>query len=261
MSRITERGATGPLAIQAGGVFPTQAQSIQVYGGTATDSSLSTLLGSRWDLSDGREVALILSGAIALAAGKLNQDAAIVPNHQNLAVTAVQAYSANGNTPATVTVTLGATAATANQYAGGFLIVNDNVGEGQTLKIASHPAAALSTSLVVTLEDGPNTALTTASEVCLILPHGANVVVFPTTATGAVAGVTLYPIPAAAYGFVVTKGIVACLADGAVTVGAAISPSNAVAGAVEDGVIAQGLVGNANQAGVDTEYRSIFINV
>lgn len=249
MSRITQKGATGPLSLVANGAFQ-----------TSTDASLLTLVGTKFDLSDGREVMLVRAGD-AVAAGKLYQDAAIVPNHQNLAVTAYQAYSANGNVPAKVTVTLGATAATANQYAGGFVVVNDVTGEGQTLRIASHPAADSAGSLAITLEDGATVALTTSSEVCLIPPHGKDVIIMPTTFTGAVAGVGMYTIAAASYGFLITKGITSCLADGAVTVGSAISPSNAVAGAIENGVIAQGFVGNANQAGVDTEYRSVFINV
>lgn len=251
MSNITQRGATGSISLTANGVFQ-----------TSTDAGQATLVGTRWDTSDGRELMLVsVDSGAALVAGKLYQDAAIVADHQNLTVTAFNAYSANGNDPATVTVTLGATAATANQYAGGFLIVNSSTGLGQTLRIASHPAAALSASLVITLEDGPNTALTTSSKVCLIPPHGANIIINPTTPTGAVVGVGLYPIAASAYGYVTVKGLTSCLADGALTVGSAISPSNAVAGAVENGVIAQGFVGNANQTGVDTEYRSVFVNL
>lgn len=254
MSRITQKGATGPLALLANGAFQ-----------TSTDASLATLIGTRWDLSDGREVMLVRAGD-AVAAGKLYQDAAIVPNHQNLAVTAYTAYSNNGNVPAKVTVTLGATAATANQYAGGFVVVNDVNGEGQTLRIASHPAADSAASLAITLEDGATVALTTSSEVCLIPPHGKDVVIMPTTITGAVAGVGLYTIAAASYGFVTTKGLTSGLAQGALVVGGPISPSASVAGAFVQTAYATNLVsgaviGYANQAGVDTEYRSIFINV
>ena len=251
MSRITQKGQGSPLSVVANGLFQ-----------TSTDASLATLVGTRWDLSDGREVMLVSAGAVALTSGKLMQDAAIVADHQNVAVTAYQAYSANGNVPAKVTVTLGATAATANQYAGGFVVVNDNNGEGQTLRIASHPAADASATLAITLEDGANTALTTASEVCIIPPHGKGIIINPTTPTGAPVGVTLYPIAADAYGFVTTKGVTSCLnGDAALTVGSAISPSNATAGAVENGVIAQGFVGSALQTGVDTEYRAVFINL
>lgn len=248
MSRITQRGATGPLALVANGLFQ-----------TSTDASLSTLIGTRWDLSDGREVILVKAGD-AVAPGKLYQDAAIVPNHQNIAVTAYQAYSANGNVPAKVTVTLGATAATANQYAGGFVVVNDNNGEGQTLRIASHPAADASATLALTLEDGANTALTTASEVCLLPAHGKDVIIQPTTVTGAQVGVGLNVIAAASYGFLVTKGIVSCLAGGAIGVGLGISVGS-VAGSVSVAAATTARLGFAAQAGVDTEYRAVFIDL
>lgn len=251
MSRITQKGATSALPLVANGLFQ-----------TSSDSSLATLVGTRWDTSDGREIILAsVATGTTVASGKLYQDPAQITNHHNMAVTAYTAYSANGNVPAKVTVTLGATAVTANQYAGGFVLVNDATGEGQMLRIASHPAANLSTSLVITLEDGANTALTTSSEVSLIPPHGKGVIITPTAVTGAIVGVALCPIAATEYGFFVCKGLTNCLGDGTITVGSAVSPSNAVAGAVENGVIAQGFVGNAVQTGVDTEYRGIFINV
>lgn len=249
MSSITQRTAVGPLALVANGLFQ-----------TSTDANLATLVGTRFDTSDGREVTLVKNGAVALVSGVLTQDAAIVPNHQNIAVAAYQAYSANGNVPAKVTVTLGATAATANQYAGGFVVVNDANGEGQTLRIASHPAADASATLAITLEDGANTALTTSSEVCLLPAHGKDVIVQPTTVTGAQVGVTLCPIAASAYGFVVSRGIVSCLAGGAIGVGLGISIGTA-AGSVSVAAATTARLGFAAQAGVDTEYRAVYVNI
>lgn len=252
MSRITGRGATGPLAIVANGAFQ-----------TSTDTSLKTLVGTRWDLSDGREVALVYnSSAGAVAAGKLTQSPAIVANHQNLVVTAYQAYSNNGNVPAKVTVTLGATAATANQYAGGYLIVNDNNGEGQTLKIASHPAADSSGSLAVTLEEGATVAITTASEVCLSANPYYDTIVCPTTLTGKPLGVTIYNLPVSSYGYVQTRGPVACLNDATTAIGLDLMPSSNTAGAVMTYVAAtSSRVGTSTQAGVTTEYRLIDIQL
>jgi len=249
MSRITQRGATGPLSLVANGLFQ-----------TSTDASLATLVGTRFDTSDGREVTLVENGGTALAAGVLVQDAAIVPNHQNIAVAAYQAYSANGNVPAKVTVTLGATAATANQYAGGFVVVNDANGEGQTLRIASHPAADSSGSLAITLEEGGTVALTTSSEVCLLPAHGKDVIIQPTTVTGAQVGVTLNAIAASAYGFVVSRGIVSCLAQGAIGVGLGLSVGS-VAGSVAVAAATTARLGFAAQAGVDTEYRAVYVNI
>jgi hypothetical protein len=249
MSRITQRGATGPLSLVANGFFQ-----------TSTDDSLATLVGTRFDTSDGREVTLVKNGAVALVAGVLTQDAAIVPNHQNIAVTAYQAYSANGNVPAKVTVTLGATAATANQYAGGFLVVNDNNGEGHTLRIASHPAADSSASLAITLEEGSSVAITTASEVCLLPAHGKDVIIQPTTVTGAQVGVTMNAIAASAYGFVVSRGITSCLAQGTIGVGLGLSVGS-VAGSVAVAAATTARLGFAAQAGVDTEYRAVYVNI
>jgi len=251
MSTITQRGATGALSLTASGTFQSSA-----------DISLETSVGTRWDLADGREVILVQAdSATTIAPGYLYQDAATVANHQNLTVTAVQAFSANGNVPATVTVTLGATAAVANQYAGGFLIVNSATGAGQTLRIASHPAAASAGSLVVTLEDAPNTALTTSSKVCLQPAHGNAVIISPITQSGAAAGVGLYPIAASAYGFLVSKGITAGLANGAIGVGLGISASATTAGAFDVAAATTARLGYAVQAGVTTEFRSVFVNL
>jgi hypothetical protein len=249
MSRITQRGATGPVSLVANGLFQ-----------TSTDSSLATLVGTRFDLSDGREVTLVKAGAVALPPGVLVQDAAIVPNHQNIPVVSYTPYSNNGNVPAKVTVTLGATAVTANQYAGGFVVVNDNAGEGNTLRIASHPAADASTALTLTLEEGSSTALTTASEVCLLPAHGADVIIQPTTVTGAQVGVTMSAIAAGAYGFVVSRGITSCLAQGAIGVGLGISVGT-VAGSVAVAAATTARLGFAAQAGVDTEYRAVYVNI
>ena len=74
MSRITQKGATSPLALVANGTFQ-----------TSTDASLATLVGTRFDTSDGRELMLVQAGSVAVVPGKLYQDAALVANHQNLA--------------------------------------------------------------------------------------------------------------------------------------------------------------------------------
>lgn len=254
MSQITQRGATGPLSLQAGGTFQ-----------SSTDANLSTLVGTRWDLSDGREVVLVsTSSATTTTPGQLYQDAAILPNHQNLTVTAVQAYSVNGNVPATVTVTLGATLLSANQYQGGFAIINSGAGIGQTLRIAENPAALASgTNVLITLEDGPNTALTTSSTVCLIPPHGANVIQFPTTATNFAAGVALYPIAPSSYGFLVSNGIVAALSDStAPAAGAEAAASTITAGAIGLGTATGAtVVGYTIQAATSAQARGIYVEL
>lgn len=258
MSFITQKGATGPFGLTANGSFQ-----------SSTDANLASIVGTRFDLSDGREVILVSTGSTTTTtAGLLYQDAAIVANHQGLAVTANQAYSANGNVPATTTVTLGATALTANQYQGGFAVIDSGTGLGQSLRIASNPAAlASATGVVLTLEDAPNVALDTTSTVCLIPAHGANVIQNPTTPTNVPVGIALYPIAASSYGFLVSKGIVASLSDSKVAaVGTAIAASVTTAGTTTVATATLGnltstVIGNAVQTAVSAKTRAVFINV
>lgn len=250
MSQITGQAQTGPLALQSGGTFQ-----------TSSDVNLATLVGTRWSLSDGREVILVSTSSTTIAtAGQLYQDPAVISGHQSMTVTAVQAYSNNGNTPATVTVTLGASALTVNQYQGGYLLVNSSTGIGQTLRVASNPAALSSaTGVVITLEDGPNTALTTSSTVCLLPPHGANVIQFPTTASNVPVGVAMYPIPVSTYGFLMCQGIVAAISDAtAPAAGVSVGSSVVTAGTIGTGGTS---VGVSVQAATSAQARGIFISV
>jgi hypothetical protein len=193
--------------------------------------------------------------ATALVPGQLQQAAAEVTNHQNLtpAAAAIAASS--------VTVTLGATAATANQYAEGWLLVTVTPGQGYQYRIKSHPAADASATLVVTLEDPVEVALTTSSRCDLVRNPWAAVIVNPTTATSSPCGVAVNNIAASSFGWLQTHGPACCLADGALTVGVNVSASNAVAGAMEAAVTAQAAIGHVMTGVADTEYGAVFLTL
>lgn len=264
MSRLTQKGQGAP---------------VELFN-TSTDASLATLVGAKFDSSDGREFVLVQNGGTALVAGTLIMGPKPIANHQGLAVTAFSAATTSAK--ATVTVTLGATLATANQYAQGFAIVNSGTGIGQTLKISSHPSAALSTSLVVTLEDNPLVALDTTSTICLRLnPYGTQngttfatsgvIITDHTAPTGKILGVALYAIPATtatvlSYGLIQCAGTVACLNDAGTVVGASggldVMPSSNTDGAVMTYVVATGSrIGTSTQTGVTTEAREITLQL
>ena len=275
MSRITEKGATGAMEVFT----------------TATDQTIGSLVGSRYDTADGREFVLVQNGGTALASGKLVQSVPNTANHIGLVVTAFTAYSANGNQPAQVTVTMGGTGVLPNEYAGGYALVATSTGAGQYLKIASHPGQTATTgSVVITFEnpDGQNmTALTTSSTVSLFRnPYGSQnggtassgvvnistngVIINPTTTTGVILGVSNYAIPAststvAEYGLIQTKGPVACLNHSGTTIGLSVgnsTQSTPVAGAFETYSAANNtLIGYASQAGTDTAYSEIILSL
>lgn len=242
-------------------------------GQTSTDVSLETQVGQKFVSADGREFVLVQNGASALTAGKLVQaPASIGANHTGLTC----ATAAIGATQ--ITVTLGGTAVTANQYQGGFVAISAGTGAGQTLRIASHPAATSSGTCVLTLEDPLSVATAVAdSKASLTLPiygsaNGTNVathgvIVCPTTATGTVIGATIYPIAAssttvATYGYIQTKGFVAVLNDSGTAIGLDVMPSSSVAGAVVTYVAAtRSRVGTSTVAGENTKYQGITLQL
>lgn len=213
-------------------------------------------LGNMMELPDGRRYRYSLAGGVALVAGTLQQTAPEVANHETLAVAAAAAIGATS-----VSVTLGATAATANQYAGGYLVVSRTPGNGITYKIKGHLAIGSSGTGTINLTEPLIVALTTSSKVCLVLNPWAGTVIYPTTCTSSAAGVAPVAVAAGSYYWAQTHGIASVLADGALTVGSFVSPSNGTAGAVENGVIAQGIVGIATQTGVTTDYAPVFLTI
>lgn len=237
------------------------------------DLSLATLCGAVFETQDSHEVVLVQNGGTALVSGVLVQSpASIGANHTGL-TTATAAIGAT-----TITVTLGGTLVTANQYAGGYAVISAGTGKGQTLKIASHPAGTSSGTVILTLEDPLSVAtLVSDSKTSLTLPQygSANgtdvttngVVVNPTTATGKVLGVTLYPIPASTsliptYGFIVKKGAVACLNDAGTAIGLDVMPSSSVAGAVVTYVVAtRNRIGTSVVAGETTKAQLIEVQL
>lgn len=250
-------------------------RSTGVGGLTSNDTSLSTLVGVKFESLDGqREFTLVQNGAAALVSGVLVQSpASIGANHTGLTL------STQVIGDVVVTATLGGTAVTANQYAGGFLVISAGTGAGQTLEISSHPAQSTTTGTVVlTLKDPLSVAtLTSDSKGSLTLPQygSANgtsvstfgVIVSPTTATGRTIGATLYPIPASTttiptYGYIQSRGAVGVLNDSATAIGLDVMPSSSVAGAVVTYVVAtRNRVGTSTVAGENTKTQLITLQL
>jgi hypothetical protein len=193
------------------------------------------------------------AGAVALVPGKLQQASAQIANHQNMAVTTAVAGATS------VTVALGATAVTANQYAGGWLVITTSTGAGYRYLISSHPAAALSTSLVLTLSDALATATVTATtKGDLIANPFSGVIVNPAAASSCPVGVaSLSAITATYFGWIQSHGVCNVLADGAITVGTQLVASNGTDGAVEPFAGVQAIVGQAVTDIDTTQYGAV----
>lgn len=202
------------------------------------------------------------AGASNISAGKLQLAPADKTNHANCAATA--AVTADGRTRK-VTIQLGATAATLNEYAGGYLAASNNSPEGEIYRVYSNPAASSSGTLEVTVQRPFVTDITTSSDFTLY--HNAwNGVIEGTSSTAQPAGVPVVDITAAYYGWIKTRGIVAGLADETLTLGALLTAGTSTAGAFEEydddtTPDTDNIVGFAVVAGVDTDFRPIQLTI
>jgi hypothetical protein len=236
--------------------------AIQITGANLFSSSATRQheLGAVGVTRDGRVFRYVKAGAVALATGKVQQAPAELTNHDQLTPSA----AAIGAT--SISVTLGATAATANQYAGGWAHIDTTPGEGFAYPIASHPAADASAAVVLKLhaDAAIQVALTTSSRVTLVPNPYNGVIVSPAnTLTGAVVGVAVYPIAIGEYGWLQTHGPCCTLIGGTPGVGlAVVVPGDTAGEVVVDGAAsATQMVGAMQVTGVDGKYLPVLLNI
>jgi len=214
-------------------------------------------LGTKAVTPDGRVYRYAKAGGSDLAPGKLAVNADLVANHTNIVVAAAVAVGATR-----VTATLGATAATQNQYADGYLTVNDAAGEGIQYKIVGNSATDSAGVIKVQLAEPIKVALTTSSEVTLKQNPWSGAVISATDQADQPVGVPNVTIPANYFGWLQTGGECAVLADEAVTKGLALAIGTGTAGAVEAlDAAGEFQIGVASEALVDTEYRAAYLTL
>lgn len=212
-------------------------------------------LGSVGRTSDGRRFVYAKAGGV-LAPGKLAVAEAIAANHTNIAVAANAAIGATS-----VTVTLGATDATENQYAEGYLVAYDSTGAGINYKISGHPAATGSTQLVVKLEEPLIVALTSAASKVSLVKHTAKDVTHSTT-LGTAVGVPNVAVASGSYAWLQTYGTCSVLADGTPTKGYGLIQSTGTAGALAVASAATDqVVGVAQETFVSTKYPAAMLKI
>lgn len=195
-------------------------------------------------------------GGVAIAAGVMTAGASTVANHLNC----VAGTTSVGSTR--VTVTLGATAVTRNEYADGYLHINTGDGIG-VYKIKSHLAIGSSGSGVINLYDPIVSALVTATtRVTLTKNPWADVVIAPTTVAQIPTGVFLRSMALGSFGWIQTGGPCLCLVGaGPPTVGQAVMMSTATAGAVVVATAGNPVVGWMMRSNAATHYALVYLTI
>lgn len=241
------------------------AASIQITDqdiNTQSSTAPAELLGQVAGTSDGRFFKLAKAGG-ALTAGQITEPAAITANYANRAATVSAAVGAN-----TITIVLGTTA-TADQFAGQYLVVNDNTGQGQGVYyIIGNTAATAgnSNTTQVSIKGGLRAAISstaTATDLTIIPNQQSSVVQHTAAVAVPVAGAPVIDVTSAYYFWNQTGGMASVLSDGAITKNAGAIASDAVAGSVEievAGTVTR-RVGFAPELTVDTEYSPLVLTL
>lgn len=216
--------------------------------------SKGTALGSVGVTRDGRVYRYTRAGGTTLAPGMITVAATVDTNVTNKAVTAA---SAIGST--SVSFTAGGTV-TANAYVDGTLNVNDATGEGVSYLVAGHGTG---TAQTVTLAEPVAVALVAStSEVSLTKNPWADTVISVADQLDMAVGIPNVSITNAYYGWTQTRGVCAALADESYAIGQNLTIGSSTVGALEAADAAgEQNVGCAMVAGVDTEYREVFLTI
>ena len=237
-------------------IFDQDARQVSATQGAAA-------LGQVAETNDGRTFRYGKAGLTALAPGKMNDGAVVVANHVNLVTAAAAAVGATQ-----VTVTLGGTAATQDQYAGGTLWCNaTSTGLGIGYLIKGNPAQATTTgNLIVTLVDPIQVAITTTTKTSLFPALYSGAIVTPSAATAGgppIGVVTAASLPISNYGWFQTGGVAPLLSDATVyTLGEEVSQAaSGVAGSGSLKVATLPTYGVAMQLGVSGQYQLVNLSL
>jgi len=235
-------------------------QSIFETASAAPGQTAAHLPGTRGVLEDGRVFHYARNSGAAIVAGQLLQTPDLSAQNQDLAA----GTEILGST--TITVTLGSVAATAQDFAGGYVVTNSGTtAAGLTLPIASHPAAAGTASLVLTL-DGPNPVLFNAdTTVTLVKSPWADVIISGTNQDHLACGVSPTPVvigsTTAQYFWCQTWGLAGVWQDDTTANGSALA-SGSTAGQVEiAGADGDQVVGLLMEAGIAADYSPTLLTI
>lgn len=202
-----------------------------VYGIKPHETGTTPLhqLGTKGISADGRVFRYTQAASTQVAAGKLTIAQDVTGDHEDLAVNT----AAVGDT--TLSVTLGSTAISGNEYDEGLVNVTDGTGEGFMYPIESAPATDASGTCVVQLAYPIHTAFAAATTVTLVRNKYRDIIISDGTQADLPVGVTTSVLGSDEYGWVQTGGYCSVVNDGSTTIvaGQPVTIGDATSGGVE----------------------------
>jgi len=185
-------------------------------------------LGSKGVVADGRIYRYAQASAIALSPGLICVAPDITTAHEDRAVNTFAVGDLS------ITVSIGATAITGNEYEEGFVNIIDDNGQGIMYKIANCPPTAINSDVVIRLAEPIRVAAQASTTVTLYRNKYRDIVVSDTNQIDMPVGVPNVTFPGSYYGWIQTRGPCSILVDtNDTTATQGITLGNTDAGAVE----------------------------
>lgn len=216
--------------------------------------SSSTIPDSSYELGqlvlgkNGKAFRYALFGELGVV-GDIYQSSAVDTQFTEMAIPSAGAVAA-GSTK--LTITNGTTAVTAGQFKGGSVVIAVTPALGEEYTIVDHGTATNGSAWTVYIDRPLRTALTTSSKATVSRSPYSGIVKCPTTLTGTVVGVCIYPVASGEYGWIQVLGVAGVLSDNSTgAVGSDVGVPGATAGAVGVNVAGTGksnTVGRAMRA-------------
>lgn len=251
----------GELVLNKGIIFGDNAEPEQDIYSVSTTANY--LLGTQLVYGDGRRFRYSKAGG-AITSAHMTQQAVVETKLTEITQTGHAQVA--GATDINILITTGATLVD-DELAGGWFFVNQGTAAalGDIYKIVASKIRATDTILDLKLETGIRTAIAATDETSVIPNRQSNVVVYPTAATGAAAGVALVTVSDDEFFWAQTGGCAPLIVDTAETVviGDSVgSPAtSSVAGACGVRVTLEGSWGNVMAVGAAAEPALVYLHL
>ena len=188
-------------------------------------------VGTKAVTPDGRTFRYARAGAADQNVAELMIQADVTANHEDIP------FAVIGNVgDESISVTLGGTAVIAQEYVGGYVVVNDGDGEGHVYGITSHDASAAGgEAITIYIKPGLKVATALASTVTLVRnPYSSFVQAVGGDQTDLPVGVTVIAVTAYYFCWLQTGGVASILTA---TTGAPAALEQITIGEAEDGSV------------------------
>lgn len=214
-------------------------------------------IGETFETIDGRLYRYSLAGGTTLDPGKINVAETVDSDATNKTV--ARTYAAG----ATEVIIDAGGAVTANRYTDGYLSITDATGEGISYLVKGNTGTSGAAEMTVYLAQPLKGALTIdVSEASLTANPWSGVVVSVADQLDMAVGIANVSITNAYFGWIQTRGVCAALADESYAIGQELVIGSSVVGALEaHDAAGEQTVAVAIVAGVDTEYREVYLNI